>query len=357
MSHILTPDDFPAFFHELWKREAFPWQLEFARRVCAGEWPKYVAVPTGSGKTACLDGIAFALAVQAVTRPMQERTVGRRIFFIVNRRVIVDEAYERAGQLCQKLVHAQQGSVTSLVAAALRTLTGEKDAHPLTRAQLRGGIYRDRSWAGSLLQPMIVCSTVDQAGSRLLFRGYGVSEQARPIHAALLSQDSVLLVDEAHISRPFIETLEWVSKYRRHEPAGCQTVCLPFQFLQMTATPPADASDAEKIELSSNDYQHPVLEPRLSKQKRAVLVIEDKAKGKDPAEKLVQLAKRLTKEAAQILHKHAPRSIAVMVNRVATARFVAEELQKGNWQARNFADRSAASPGSRGAYRANSGSA
>lgn len=332
MSAPLRADDFPLFFRELWfpdriqdeKVGAFPWQNDFARRVCTGDWPKYVAAPTGSGKTACLDAAVFALAMQAAL-PAQERTAGRRIFFIVNRRVIVDEAYERAGELCQKLVDSAPGSVVGRVADALRSLSGESGMPPLRRTQLRGGIYRDRSWAGSLLQPMIICSTVDQAGSRLLFRGYGVSEQARPIHAALVAQDSVLIVDEAHISRPFIQTLGWVSRYRQYESPGGQTVTLPFQFVQMTATPPAGTTNAEKIALTAADHEHPVLKPRLCGAKQASLVIEEKAKGKDREE---QMAKRLVKEAKQILTEHSPRSIAVMVNRVATARLAAEELRK-----------------------------
>ena len=322
----LHAGDFPAFFREVWGegRDPFPWQNEFARRVCAGEWPKYVTAPTGSGKTACLDAAIFALAVQAAL-PMEKRTAGRRIFFIVNRRVIVDEAYERAGQLCEALVNAPAETVVGRVAAALRSLTEEGNRLPLIRAQLRGGIYRDRSWAGSLLQPMIICSTVDQAGSRLLFRGYGVSEQARPIHAALIAQDSVLIVDEAHISRPFTQTLKSVDRYRLHEPTGGQTVYFPFQFIQMTATPPADAGEAEQISLTNADYENPVLKPRLSGVKAALLVIEDKAKGKA---RDGQMARRLVEEAKHILTDHAPRSLAIMVNRVATARAVAEELEK-----------------------------
>src|SRR5437773_11250975 len=63
----LAADNFSAFFREVWGADCdpFPWQREFARRLCAGQVPDYVAVPTGSGKTACLDAAVFALAVQA----------------------------------------------------------------------------------------------------------------------------------------------------------------------------------------------------------------------------------------------------------------------------------------------------
>lgn len=322
----LKADDFSTFFRELWGADCdpFPWQREFARRLCVGQAPDFVAVPTGSGKTACLDATVFALAVQT-SMPMAERTQGRRIFFIVNRRVIVDEAYERAGRLCEKLKIASPESVVGRVASALLTLSGESNGAPLTRAQLRGGIYRDRSWASSLVHPMIICSTVDQAGSRLLFRGYGVSPQARPIHAALFAHDSLLIIDEAHISRPFIQTLQWVEKYRRHQPAGTETVRLPFQFLQMTATPPAETRDEQKIALSQADREHPILKPRLDCPKPAQLVIEPKAKGKVRDE---QMAKRLVDEAGKILAENPPRSIAIMVNRVSTARSVTEKMKK-----------------------------
>ncbi|MEQ1853679.1 MAG: type I-U CRISPR-associated helicase/endonuclease Cas3, partial [Chthoniobacteraceae bacterium] len=322
----LVANEFAEFFRELWGAdcEPFPWQQVFARRLCAGLAPDFVAVPTGSGKTACLDAAVFALAVQAAS-PAAERTQGRRIFFIVNRRVIVDEAFDRAGRLCKRLKTAPANSVSGRVGAALRGLAGQSGASPLTRVQLRGGIYRDRIWAGSLLQPMIVCSTVDQAGSRLLFRGYGVSPQARPIHAALVSQDSLLIIDEAHISRPFIQTLGWVKRYRLHQPSGCETVQLPFQLIQMTATPPADTRDDQKIALSPEDHEHPVLKPRLRSAKPARLVVEEKAKGRNRDE---QMARRLGEETEKILAEDKPLSIAIMVNRVATARSVAAKLEK-----------------------------
>src|SRR5690606_37113132 len=130
-----------------------------------------------------------------------------RIFFTVNRRVIVDEAYQRAHRLAEALVAAEQKDDSGILgdaARALRSINAEQDAceaPPLDRVQLRGGIYRDRVWARSLTQPVIVCTTADQLGSRLLFRGYGVSAASAPIHAALCGCDSLVLLDEAHVTR------------------------------------------------------------------------------------------------------------------------------------------------------------
>jgi CRISPR-associated endonuclease/helicase Cas3 len=325
----ISPEMFGEFFKALWGFDPFPWQQDFASHVCAGKAPDYVTVPTGSGKTACLDAAVFALAVQA-SRPVTERTTGRRIFFIVNRRIIVDEAYERARKLADKLQaslkeDADQSGIIAQVAMQLRHIAGEQAEAPLLCAQLRGGIYRDRAWAKSIIQPMILCSTVDQAGSRLLFRGYGVSNEARPIHAALVSQDSLLLIDEAHISQPFLQTLDWVKRYRLHQPQGAETVALPFSIVRMTATPPKDEK-ATMLELTARDRDHPILKRRLAASKPVRLVPAPKAKGKAAIEELVKV---LEVEATAIISQHQQvRSIAVMVNRVKTARDLAKALTK-----------------------------
>ena len=82
---------------------------------------------------------------------------------------------------------------------------------PLGVSVLRGGMYRDNTWADEPNQPLVCVSTVDQVGSRLLFRGYQVGENSRPVHAALVANDSLLIVDEAHLSKAFLETLAAVN--------------------------------------------------------------------------------------------------------------------------------------------------
>ena len=108
---------------------------------------------------------------------------------------------------------------------------------------LRGGVYRSEAWARNPLQPTIVASTVDQIGSRLLFRAYGRGGSgAWPIYAALAANDSLVLLDEAHCAQPFLQTLQAVRLFQgprwAHEPLRrcfCPVV--------MSATPPPGLED------------------------------------------------------------------------------------------------------------------
>lgn len=321
----LSAEHFDAYFRALWGHEPFPWQRRLARRVCDGEWPGVLDLPTASGKTACVDIAVFALAVQ-VSRPPEQRTVGRRIFFVVNRRVIVDEANQRAVLIARKLVAARTADepdgILRGVANALNQLSGESDADvpPLDVVSLRGGIYRDDRWARSITQPTIVTSTIDQVGSRLLFRGYGVSDAARPVHAALIAHDSTILLDEAHISQPFTQTLDAVRRFRDQHWA-IEPIRTPFAVVAMTATPGADAGNV--FRLDDDDRRHPVLARRRQATKRARLVVAGRAKGKKAASELASVLAREARSAAGEGHK----TVAVIVNRVATARAVYYELR------------------------------
>lgn len=329
---MLSSLDFKAFFSALWRgREPFPWQLALARRVLGeepppeggGPWPQAITLPTASGKTACMDVALFALAAQApLVAEGPPLTAPRRIFFVVDRRVIVDEAYERAARIATALQAADDG-ILRTVADRLRQLAGSDV--PLTAHQLRGGTVRDDAWARSPLQPAVIACTVDQLGSRLLFRGYGCSMGARPLHAALTANDSLVLLDEAHCSRPFLETLQAIARYRilGEERAGT-----PFLPVVMTATPPAGMDDRfPPPDVEAQDRQHPILRDRYDAPKPCRLVVAEKATGRRAG---TELAAELVRQALAIANSGpspAPAAIAVLSNRVATAREACGLLQ------------------------------
>lgn len=239
----LNAADFSDFFTALWGHGHVPfqWQRDLAERVLSNTsrpWPDAIALPTASGKTVCIDIAVFALAAQAdMLAPDQSLTAPRRIFFVVDRRVIVDEAYERARKIADRLRGATKGILYS-VANQLRRLSGGEE--PLACFQLRGGMYRSDAWAHSPIQPAVIASTVDQLGSRLLFRAYGRSHRAWPIQAGMAGNDALVLLDEAHCAQPFLETLQAVKKYRLWGDAVPKA---PFHIVIMSATPPDGLSD------------------------------------------------------------------------------------------------------------------
>jgi CRISPR-associated endonuclease/helicase Cas3 len=92
----LGVERFPEFFQALHNLEPFPWQKALAARVLSGEgWPRLLPIPTGAGKTALMDIAVFALASEAGVSASGRRSP-LRIFFVVDRRVVVDEAHQRA---------------------------------------------------------------------------------------------------------------------------------------------------------------------------------------------------------------------------------------------------------------------
>ncbi|HKM52277.1 MAG TPA: type I-U CRISPR-associated helicase/endonuclease Cas3 [Isosphaeraceae bacterium] len=326
----LQPDQFPSFFRALNGYEPFPWQDRLARQVADGDWPACLALPTASGKTACIDIAVFALACQS-GRPPAERTAARRIFFVVDRRVIVDEAFERAKRVAQRLrtgvgAGGAKESVLIHAADALRRSGGlAPDDHPLACVQLRGGIYRDQAWARTPTQPTVLASTVDQIGSRLLFRGYGVSNSLQPVHAGLSANDALILLDEAHCSRPFLQTASALRGYRQW--GSSEAPSTPFHFVVLSATPPAGMNAAAVLRLEDDDLKPEFLGLRVLASKPVSLSLEEVPGGTRGGERF---AARLVDHAAGMIETHGLMALAIMVNRVATARLV-EALCRRRW--------------------------
>ncbi|MGI9182233.1 MAG: type I-G CRISPR-associated helicase/endonuclease Cas3g [Longimicrobiaceae bacterium] len=311
--------EFGTFFHALWGYEPFPWQATLAERVARGAWPRALDLPTASGKTACIDIALYALAAQA-DRANAERSAPRRVWFVVDRRIVVDEAFDRAARIADRLARASGGPLQQ-IAERLRRVSGTE--RPLAVARLRGGVFRDDGWARLPSQPSIITSTVDQLGSRLLFRGYGRSLLAAPIFAGLAANDSLILLDEAHCSVPFMQTLRAIVTYRG--PGWAEDpVPTPFAFAVLSATPPREIRQDQVFPGAEREaaLDHAVLQQRLRASKPASLAVVKPKRGA-AADPLVEEASR---RAVGYLGE-GKRRVAVMVNRVRTARNVASALR------------------------------
>ncbi len=300
----MTPADFGGFYKAIHGYDPFPWQQRLLEQVAGQGWPTAITLPTSSGKTSAIDVAVFHLALEAGKSAL-ERKAALRIFFVIDRRVVVDEAGEHAAKLAQRLLESSDG-VVKRVAEELCRFGGR---YPLDVAILRGGTFLDNTWADEPNQPLVCVSTVDQVGSRLLFRGYQVSPEARPVHAGLAGNDSLLIVDEAHLSRAFVDTLKEV---RKRQSSGLK----PARGIEVVPMSATIEADGPRTGLEEADYGHPELRKRLEASKPAEL--------RTPKAFESEVA-RTAKELAAIPEVFV---VGVVLNTVASARATFEELRK-----------------------------
>lgn len=309
---------FPRFFEEVHGFGPFPWQTRLAELVFDKGWPAALDVPTGAGKTSAIDVAVFHLACMIDPESLASRRAPVRVLFVVDRRIVVDDVAGHAQHLAQA-IDERHGAVTRLVAERLEALA-EADRRPLEVIRLRGGAPREPDWVRTPTQPIVVVSTVDQVGSRLLFRGYGVSQSMRPVHAGLLGSDSLLLLDEAHLSQPFVGAARAIRAHQGLLRSG-PLEARPLQVATLSATQVDEAPDL----LSTADWDHPILGRRLLVSKPTRLErLSCKADSDDHIDAIVERARGLAAGS----DGHRPQAMAVILNRVGRARRVFDELQK-----------------------------
>lgn len=303
---------FEAFFEDVWGYAPYPWQSALSKRVCQEGWPTVLDLPTGSGKTAVLDIALHHLIVDGGT------TAARRIILVVDRRVIVDQAGNRARHLRERI---ESGDTETLVHArrVLREMVG--DGIPILESPiLRGGMLRDDSWARFPHVPVLAASTVDQVGSRLLFRGYGVPHKSRAIHAGLMGCDTLFLLDEVHLARPFADSLRQLDEIRGHATEVPRRTGL----VQLSATPGHVRPTDVPFGLTAADETR--LAPILEASKPAELEsIKVRARAPETMKRATLAAR--TAEHVRGMIQEGRRAVAVVVNRVDTARRVWAALE------------------------------
>lgn len=304
--------DAPSFgdvFRAVWGYDPFPWQETLAERVVEEGWPAIIDVPTGGGKTAVLDIALYHLVRDG------GRRAPRRIVLVVDRRVIVDQVSARALEI-RAAIERADSAPTRFMREALRALVGGSKDPLLETAVLRGASLRDDAWARRPHVPVLAASTVDQIGSRLFFRGYGVSASMRPIHAGLVGCDTLLLLDEVHLARPFASVMEQLAQLRGDE---LEHVPRRFGVVQLSATP--GTTRTPPFQIGAADREHPTLSARLRASKPAHLTSVKVGARADRGDQRETVAKEAAKQALAMVAEGRT-AVAVVVNRVDTARRV-----------------------------------
>jgi CRISPR-associated endonuclease/helicase Cas3 len=236
-------DEFSSSFRSLTRRgtrdgfEPLHWQRRLFKQFCQNDIPKVCDLPTGMGKTNVIH-----LWLLALRRQIKEKNLRlpRRLVYVVDRRTVVDQA-------------------TVIAEGIKKNLASLDPEDCLSVSTLRGQFADNREWTIDPSRPAIIIGTVDMIGSRLLFSGYRSSYKLRPLDAGLLGQDTLLVLDEAHLSEPFAKLIHALSDDGTFQSkAG-----LPMRVMCMSATGTGEDEAAFKLEdcdLAGDRETNPIIQ-------------------------------------------------------------------------------------------------
>jgi len=223
----MTFEEFDLLYRALTGHDgACRWQYRLFAELEAGRFPTDVELATGLGKTTII--VLWVLALgRAVGR--SPCPVPRRLAYVVNRRVVVDQASEFAEEIRARLEAAKDDPSNILHRLASKLSEAGCTPSVVEISTLRGQRALDTRWRDDPSRPAIIVGTVDMIGSRVLFSAYGrVGPWGRSLEAGLLGQDCLLVLDEAHLCSPFAATLAAVERRCGGTP--------PFAIVRMGAT-------------------------------------------------------------------------------------------------------------------------
>ena len=334
--------DFAEFYEAVHGRSPWQWQRRLAVEVVeGGGWPDVIDAPTGAGKTSVADIAIFSLAARPETSP-------RRLVWVINRRIVVDEVYTHVAKINDRLrreVERSDGRVIGAVADSLRAMSSAAPGAPdlVGMSALRGGKILADDWTRHPPdRPWVAVSTIDQFGSRLLHRGYGVSQRTRSMHAGLAANDCLVVLDEMHISKPLHDTIRGVrdaDRRKRDNAGGWSSLPDRFRVVQMSATPGVVGSSRTRFALTDEERDEPGLKPRLQTATDVTLVkVPHKKVPQNPRDRAAVRAEntqKVERSAADIVASLdgdlAVRTVGVVVNTVSAARAVHRRIQSAGY--------------------------
>lgn len=331
--------DFQKCFKLLTGNAPFAWQTQLYEKFLANEIPSSCDIPTGLGKTSVIAVWLLALTENLIENPPVNK-IPRRLIYVVDRRVIVDQATDEAQKILCKLKEFENSEDEELkkLFCILRDssflakrkseikVSEKEDTNVVALSTLRGEFADNREWCLDPSRPAIIVGTIDMIGSRLLFSAYGgVGESYKALQAGLLGQDSMIVIDEAHLSPAFMEMLRPLK-----ELVNRKRIIKPFEIMSLSATPLIkDGEQGEPLTLQKEDFENEVAAPRLNAEKRiewrSFAVAEDILKSKKSFELLrAEQAKEMAKAAAQ--YKDSMSSILIFGATVDLVKEIKKEL-------------------------------
>lgn len=322
-------DFFAKTYKALRSRHGAPmkWMERMFTQLVGGKCPALVDLPTGAGKTELVIIWLLALAWYGLNSS-ERKPVPRRLIWVVNRRVLVQQVFNLARELRERCSPGVVPELEEMI-AGLRTLCGG-NGDVFQVVELRGQIVADRDWAIRPTMPQLIIGTVDQIGSRLLFRGYGLGKWGRPQQAGLLGVDAWIVVDEAHLVPAFVVTLRQLrelcaaSGKQLRPPCAVIFARLRFWLTELSATPglPHPSQD-EPFTLAEAEKADKVIASRILASVTRQVVLERFSAGKKATETKETLVQRLVSAAAASKAQR----IAVFVREVGVADKVAARIR------------------------------
>ena len=282
------------WFREIVGSDPYPWQRRMYGKFVEGDVPEAVDVPTGLGKTLCV--LLFLLA------RMRNPALPARVVYVVDRRAIVDQTAEAIRAWIERIVALPALADEFDRCSAFARLSPDR---PVRLGVLRGGMADDGEWRVDPARSAVVVGTVDMIGSRVLFSGYGDGRSRRPMHAGLLGHDSIVMLDEAHLSPAMDAFLRAVEGIQGHPK---------FRTMTLSAT---GAKASAVFSLSAKDEENPEVRRRLHAIKTPHFHPVEKPADRNRIDRICELA------AA-----HRSGSVAVFVGTVADAGKIADKLTK-----------------------------
>ena len=248
------------------------------------------------------------------------RTAPTRIWWVVNRRLLVDSTADHAESLARVLaephlieVNAQGQEIVATIGERLRRIGATQGANPIDVIRLRGGVSA-RS-AADPSRPTIMLCTLPMYASRLLFRGYGTGRRRRALDAAMAGTDSLVLLDEAHLA-PHLKAL--ITASSACAPASEQVLnCSRSKPVVAELTATGDKGEGS-FNLDDADLANCVVKRRMRSAKPLELLEYESG---TPVRPLADAAIRLVGESSS------PASCLVFANSPENARGVFERIR------------------------------